>query len=108
VVKVYIASQYSIGDKIENVTRQIECFHKLVELGYNPYVPLLSHYLEVYKHQEYETWMKLDFEWLDCCDCVLRLPGESKGADMEVERATENKIPVFSSIQELHFYMNKD
>src|SRR5437868_6760961 len=31
---------------------------------------------------------------LECCDAVLRIPGESRGADMEVARARELGLPV--------------
>ena len=40
------------------------------------------------------------------CDAVLRLPGESKGADNEVRVAKANKIPVFYSIDALTQYKN--
>jgi hypothetical protein len=45
--------------------------------------------------------MMLDKEWVLRCDCLLRLPGESPGADEEVELAVKNNIPVFYSIDEL-------
>ena len=45
--------------------------------------------------------MDLDLVWLECCDCLLRLPGESKGADIEVKHALENNIKVFYSIDEI-------
>jgi len=35
------------------------------------------------------------------CNAVLRLPGESKGADAEVALAEENGIDVFYSIEDL-------
>jgi hypothetical protein len=45
--------------------------------------------------------MKQDFEWLKCCDAVLRLPGESTGADREVALAKELGIPVYYSIADI-------
>ena len=38
---------------------------------------------------------------LECCDAVLRIPGESRGADMDVARARELGLPVVSSVDEL-------
>jgi hypothetical protein len=38
---------------------------------------------------------------LQHCDAVLRLPGESTGADNDVRIATELGIPVFTSIDQL-------
>ncbi|GAG05287.1 unnamed protein product, partial [marine sediment metagenome] len=39
--------------------------------------------------------------WLEVCDCVLRLPGESAGADLEVERAKELGIPVYLTPEQI-------
>jgi len=46
----------------------------------------------------------MDLEWLAKCDAVLRLPGESKGADIEKDYALSLGIPVFFSIDDLLEY----
>ena len=38
---------------------------------------------------------------LQHCDAVLRLPGDSKGADNDVAIATARGIPVYRSIEEV-------
>jgi hypothetical protein len=38
---------------------------------------------------------------LQHCDAVLRLPGDSKGADLDVRIAKERGIPVYSSIDDV-------
>jgi hypothetical protein len=38
---------------------------------------------------------------LQHCDAVLRLPGESKGADLDVRIANERGIPVYTSIDDI-------
>lgn len=100
---VYIASPYTKpeGKQEENVLKSLEVADKLIKMGYIPFTPLLSHYMEQSFPQDYETWMKLDFEWLEKCDCVLRLPGDSSGADREVKRALELGIPVFLKMEEM-------
>lgn len=45
----------------------------------------------------YETARRL----LQHCDAVLRLPGESAGADKDVEIALERGLPVYRSINEI-------
>jgi hypothetical protein len=35
------------------------------------------------------------------CDAVLRIPGESKGADQDVRIALERGLPVFRSVEEI-------
>lgn len=52
-----------------------------------------------------EDWYGLDLPWVEVAHAVLRLPGESRGADGEVAHAEKFGIPVFHSVQELisHF-----
>lgn len=38
---------------------------------------------------------------LERCDAVLRLPGQSRGADLDVARARELGLPVYFDIEEL-------
>ncbi|WP_223622121.1 DUF4406 domain-containing protein [Microbacterium sp. EST19A] len=45
----------------------------------------------------YETAARL----LQHCDAVLRLPGESAGADTDVAIARERGLPVYRSVQEI-------
>jgi len=103
-IKVYIASPYSIGDQVVNVRRQITTADELMDLGFIPFVPLLSHFQHMIYPRPYEDWIKMDMTWVKTCDCLLRLSGESKGADIEVERAKECDRPVFYSIKELVEY----
>lgn len=101
ITKVYIASPYTIGDKDENVKLQIDIASELIDRGYAPYVPLLSHFIHLHYEKHYDEWMILCFAWLAMCDCILRLPGVSAGADREVKYAQQLDIPVFYSINEL-------
>lgn len=41
---------------------------------------------------------------LSRCDAVLRIPGTSRGADMDVEHARELGLPVFTSIDEIPIF----
>lgn len=100
-ISVYIASPYTVGDVAVNVRRQIDCADELMDLGYAPYVPLLSHFQHMIHPRPYEDWIKQDAQWVISCDCVLRLEGESKGADSEVALAVKYGIPVFYSFEEL-------
>lgn len=100
-IKVYIASPYTKGDVAVNVKKQLDCFAELMDKGYAPFAPLYSHFQHMAHPRPYEQWIKLDLEWVKVCDCVLRLPGESSGADGEVSYAQENNIPVYYSIPEL-------
>ena len=99
--KVFIASPYTIGDVGLNVKRQIDMSEELINAGYLPFAPLLFHFQHMIHPRYYKDWIDIDLEWLEACDCVLRLDGESKGADGEVKRALELGMPVYYSIEEL-------
>lgn len=100
-IKIYIASPYSIGDKQDNVYRQIKQAVELIELGFLVEWPLSSHYLDLYFPRPYDFWLDYDLKILKTCDCVLRLDGESKGADKEVEEALKHGIKVFYNVNDL-------
>lgn len=93
---VYISSPYSIGDKSKNIHRQIKVAHLLMDEGLVPLAPLPgSHVMNEMKWRDYEDWMAVDLEHVARCDAVLRLKGESSGADREVAYAESLGIPVF-------------
>lgn len=100
-LKVFISSPYTLGDQGENVRRQMDWFKKLFNNNYIPFAPLLYHFQHMVHPLTYEEWMEIDFSMLETCDVVLRLDGESSGADREVEYAKEKGIPVVYSIVEL-------
>lgn len=91
---IYISSPYTVGDVGANVSRQIEAAHRIMDMGHAPIVPLLSHFLHIHRQRPYEDWMQADLATVRACDIVLRLPGESKGADREVEQAKRYNIQV--------------
>lgn len=100
-ITVYIASPYTIGDVAVNVRNSFLAADRLAKLGYLPFTPLYSHFWHFLSPHPYEFWMEMDKQWVLKCDCVLRLPGESKGADEEVALAINNLIPVFNSIESI-------
>jgi hypothetical protein len=100
--RVYIASPYTLGDVAVNVKRQVDTAHQLLDMGYAPYAPLpMTHFQHIMHPRSYIEWIIIDLEWVRCCDVVLRLDGESKGADSEVAFAQEQGINVVYSVPEL-------
>ena len=101
---VYVAGPYTAPDAegVEvNVSRALHVGNLLLDAGLWPYVPHLSHFQHQIQARGYETWMALDFAWVRRCDALLRLDGDSSGADREVRLATELGIPVFHSVAEV-------
>lgn len=103
-LKVYIASPYTLGDVGVNVRNSLETFNALMDLGFVPFSPLLSHFCHIYQPRHYDEWLTWCLEWVKVCDVLLRLPGESAGADREVELAEELEIPVCHNIEQLVAY----
>ena len=103
-IKVYLASPYTKGDVAVNVKVQIDMVDELMNLGFVPFCPLYSHFQHMVHPRPYQDWIAIDLEWLPVCDCVLRLAGESSGADGEVKLANELGIPVFYSVVEMQAY----
>jgi hypothetical protein len=98
---VYIASPYTKGDVAMNVRNSILAAEQVRNAGLLPFCPLLSHLWHCMSPHPYEFWTEMDLEWLEVCDCILRLPGESAGADKEVVYMLKLRKPVFFSIYEL-------
>lgn len=105
-IKVYIASPYTKGNQAVNVRRQIDMVDLLMNNGFVPYAPLYSHFQHLVHPRPYQDWIDIDLFWVEDCDCLLRLDGESNGADIEVTHAKENGKPVFYSTEELFQYFN--
>ena len=51
------------------------------------------------KERDWTIWMAIDLELLSKCDALIRLPGDSKGADIEVDYAMANGIPVYADMR---------
>lgn len=100
-LRVYVASPYTIGDQAVNVATSMDIADTLMTLGFTPFIPLLNHFQHMMHPRPYTDWLDWGTQWLLQCDCVLRLPGESEGADIETQLAEIHGIPVFVSIDDV-------
>jgi hypothetical protein len=102
--RVYVAGPFTPGPTTTtagNVAEAIRVADELLGLGYAPYIPHLDFLWNLVRPRAYEERLALDFVWIIVCDALLRFPGESPGADREVEVARRLGIPVYFSIEEL-------
>ena len=104
--KVYIASPYTQGDVGQNVGIAMSFSHAILDNGHCPISPLLSHFLHIHRQRHYEDWIAMDLELVKVSDCLIRLPGDSNGADGEVRLARELGIPVFYDKADLFTYLH--
>ena len=98
---IYVAGPYTKGDPVLNVRKAIEAGEQLIALGFVPFIPHLSHLWHLVSPHDIEYWYSYDIEWLIKCDALLRLAGDSRGADAEVNLMFEMGKSVYFSIDEL-------
>lgn len=100
-MKIFISGPYSKGDVAVNVKEAIHVGDYVARLGHVPFIPHLTHFWHMLIPHEYAFWIAQDLEWLESCDALLRLSGESAGADGEVEKAKELGMPIYYSVFEV-------
>lgn len=101
--RIYVAGPITKGNQFVNVRNGMEVWAQLLRLGFAPFCPHLSALFEIagLVELDLDQWLEYDFAWIDVCDALLRMPGESTGADREVEYARKRGIPVFYSLEEI-------
>lgn len=107
VLRIYVAGPYT-ADPETCTAKAIEAGNEILDAGHAPFVPHLAHYWEtLHGERHYEDWMRLDLAWLPSAHGVLRLAGESSGADREVELANSLNIPVRENLADLLNVINQ-
>lgn len=94
-MRIFVAGPIG-ADLVANADRAIDAADRLLRAGHQPYVPHLCVWWHLRRFHDYEEWRALSLVWLRQCEAVVRLPGESPGADREVEEAAALGIPVYS------------
>lgn len=113
-MRVYLAGPITKGDLAHNINQASQAFERLALAGLSPFCPQWSafagpcsrpyHIKQVVgiaapqpNKLTHADWLRVDLDWVACADAVLRLPGESTGADQETAFARGRGIPVFDS-----------
>ncbi len=65
-----------------------------------PFVPHLTHFWHMLFPRSYEDWLDQDNQYIPVCEALVRLPGESSGADKEVALALSLGVPVYYTVQQ--------
>lgn len=97
-LRVYISGPITKGDRVANFAQAASVQQQLMEVGFAPLNPMLSMMHPAAWSIPHEQWIASDLPWVEAADAVLRLPGESTGADAECEHAIKYGIPIFNSI----------
>lgn len=107
-MRVFLASPYSAplpATRMRNVHRSLEAAVALIHRGHEPFMPLVSHYIDQFattsgRPISRDRWMEFCLSWLATCQAVLCL-GPSPGVDQEVARALELGIPVYDRVEDV-------
>lgn len=128
--RIYVAGPISVGPLEQNIRQACEAGMELLKAGLAPLVPHLTCYMgqricrwPVATRDFFKSiaitltegpipevtpagavpadWYATDLPWVAVSDAVLRLPGESTGADLEVGEANRLGIPVFLTVEDV-------
>ena len=96
---VYVAAPLSQGDQLANISAAMRVWDRLSRTGVCiPICPHWSALQQMHRPRPYEDWLTYDLALIETCvDAVLRVPGDSSGADREVTRALDLGLPVFQN-----------
>jgi hypothetical protein len=119
---VYIAGPISKGVMIENIAMALREANYLLLAGFGVFIPQLSVFHAMLNGPQgegwsaagtstkaYANWLDLDFDFIRYhAAALLRLPGESSGADQEVMIAAQANVPVFTSAMDVVLYFRHE
>ncbi len=92
--RIYISGPITKGNRSLSFYQACEAQRLLLLAGYAVLNPMLSIQHPDGSNIDWEVWIDSDLAWVECSHLVLRLPGESKGADVECKFAADHGIPV--------------
>lgn len=107
-LRIYIAGPYTASTKCDverNVTKAIDVGLALFKKGHFPFIPHLTHYVEMRGKEcgNVPTWteyMMRDLAWLGVSDALYFI-GRSRGADIELEAAYEDSLDIYYTLDEV-------
>ena len=85
---VYVAGPLTKPDPFANVHQAVKVAEELRLAGFVPFVPHLNVlWAMVDPSPTYQNWIDWCLAWIERCDFLVRIPGESSGSDIEWEYA---------------------
>ena len=100
-MKIYIAGPVTIGNRTLNIRAALDAAEAVLKKGHVPFIPHLFEVWDLVYPHGYDTLMMMCLEWVDACDAVYRIPGESSGADREVMRAEGRAMFIYYDINDI-------
>ncbi len=94
---VYVSGPYTKDDPVVNTRAALDAGTLILNAGHVPIIPHLSLLWHLIYPRPWGDWIEYDLELIKRCDVLVRLPGESRGADLEVAFAERLQIPIIFS-----------
>jgi hypothetical protein len=91
---VYLAGPFTYPDPMANTRKMTRVADAILRLHVTPIIPHLTLLWHLIRPRPQQFWLEYDLQLLARADAVLRIPGKSEGADVEVAQAKQLKIPV--------------
>ncbi len=104
--RVYISGPITKGATLHHIHDACMVWKRLTEAGIFAICPHWSAVQDMIAPMPHAAWMAYDRPLLALCNIILRLPGESVGADQEVAWAREFGFPVFHDVESLMEFCN--
>ena len=99
---VYVAGPYTNPDPVENTHKAVKAAELIQATGLvTAFVPHLNLFWHAIVPHDNDYWYDYDLAFLARCDALLRIPGDSVGADNEIEFARHKMIDVFDDVDKL-------
>lgn len=92
---VYVAGPIDNGRFVEQLRTTLTVAEDLRLAGIVPYVPASSFLWELVQPHHDNSWTAMNYEWIQRCDALVRVPGSSARAEQEWALARSCGIPHF-------------
>lgn len=99
--RLYISGPITKGDGPWNFYQACSTQRDTMRDGFAVLNPMLSMMYPSSHQISWQSWIDSDLEWIAVADAIYRLPGESRGADIETGFAGQLGIPVFTDYDSL-------
>jgi hypothetical protein len=93
---LYISGPYSADPVLHTRITVLTATAIYQHTEFVPVIPHLSHFWHLITPLPYDNWLEIDLSILARCHAITRLPGESPGADRELQYAAQLELPVIS------------
>lgn len=94
-IVVYLSGPITLGEPEHNFRQAANAQERLMRAGYSVINPMLTMAHPRDKQIPHALWIANDLPIIERCDAVIRLPGESVGAEAECAHAAKCGVPVF-------------